>query len=128
MRNEQILIPFEQQLLEDLIHPGCWPVHRERGTRRIKTGCFTGTDTVTYQRSLGLEFRTLSADRSKSLLIAEVRCLVICGNTRAEFKNDAMRESFELQRERLQGVTVIGYDELFSKVQKLIELMEKPTG
>lgn len=81
---------------------------------------------LSYQRSLGLDFRSLAANSSKKLLLGEPRCLVIAGNTRSEFTNDAMKECFELQRERLQGVSVIGYDELFQKVQRLIELLEKP--
>jgi hypothetical protein len=82
---------------------------------------------LSYQRSLGLDFRSLGANSSKKLLMGEPRCLVIAGDTGSEFTNDEMKQCFELQRERLQGVTVIGYDELFLKVQRLIELMEKST-
>ncbi len=80
---------------------------------------------LTYQRSLGLDFRSLAENSSKKLLMGEPRCLVIAGNSRLELANDAMKESFELQRERLQGVTVITYDELFLKIRRLIELLEK---
>lgn len=80
---------------------------------------------LTYQRSLGLDFRSLAANSKKKLLLGEPRCLVIAGN-RSELANDAMKESFELQRERLHGVTAITYDELFLKIQRLIELLETP--
>jgi len=81
---------------------------------------------LSYQRSLGLDFRSIAANSAKKLLMGEPRCLVIAGNLQSEFTNDAMKESFELQRERLQGVTVITYDELFRKIQRLIDLLEKP--
>jgi hypothetical protein len=80
---------------------------------------------LSYQRSLGLNFPTLTANSSKKVLLGEPRCLVIAGNVSAELKNDAMKESFELQRERIQGVTVVGYDELFLKVKTLVELLER---
>jgi len=35
-----------------------------------------------------------------------------------------MRESFELQRERLQGVTVLTYDELFRRLERFVALLE----
>lgn len=79
---------------------------------------------LNYQKSLGLDFRSITAESSKKMLLGEPRCLVIAGNGKKEFVNDAMKESFELQRERLQGVTVVTYDELFLKLQRLIELLE----
>jgi hypothetical protein len=41
---------------------------------------------------------------------------VIAGNT-SQLVTSAMRESFEPQRDRLQGVTILGYDELFNRLQ-----------
>jgi len=37
-----------------------------------------------------------------------------------------MKENFELQRERIQGVTIITYDELFLRLKKLVTLLEEP--
>ncbi|MGH9700033.1 MAG: Shedu immune nuclease family protein [Candidatus Acidiferrales bacterium] len=78
-----------------------------------------------YQRSLGQNFQNLTGAGSKKVLLGEPRCLVIAGNVGAELKTDEMRVSFELQRELIQGVTVVGYDELFLKVKTLVELLEK---
>jgi hypothetical protein len=33
-----------------------------------------------------------------------------------------MRENFELQRERTHGLTIITYDELFKRLERLVEL------
>ncbi len=35
-----------------------------------------------------------------------------------------MRESFELQRERLQGVMIFAYDELFGRLERLVDLLD----
>jgi hypothetical protein len=37
-----------------------------------------------------------------------------------------MKESFELQRERMHGVTVLTFDELFLRLQRLVSLLEQP--
>lgn len=39
-----------------------------------------------------------------------------------------MRESFEMQRERLQGVAIITYDELFRRLERLVILLEGSSG
>jgi hypothetical protein len=85
------------------------------------------TQALSYQRSLGLDFYSLAANSEKKILLGHPRCLVIAGNAHREFKNDKMKECFELQRERLQGVTVITYDELFSKLRRFVEIVERPT-
>lgn len=79
---------------------------------------------LNYQRSLGLEFNNITTGISRKPILGEPRCLIIAGNAKEEFADEAMRVSFELQRERLRGVTVITYDELFRKLGKLIELLE----
>ena len=79
---------------------------------------------LSYRRSLGLDFHNITADSPKRLMLGEPRCLVIAGNAQEELKDIAKRESFELQRERLLGVTVITYDELFLKLRRLTELLE----
>jgi hypothetical protein len=84
------------------------------------------TQALSYQRSLGLDFYHLSANSEGKMLLGHPRCLVIAGNSESEFENDKMRECFELQRERLQGVSVITYDELFSKLRRFVEIVERP--
>jgi hypothetical protein len=77
-----------------------------------------------YRRNLISNFQQIADESSRHLTIAEPRCLVIAGNARNELKTSAMREGFELQRERLQGVTILAYDELFSKLASIVKLVE----
>jgi len=37
-----------------------------------------------------------------------------------------MKENFELQRERIQGVTISTFDELFFRLERLVALLEGP--
>jgi len=60
-----------------------------------------------YRQSLMREFNSITAERSKPLTLCEPRCLIVAGNAAKEITTGAMRESFELHRERLQGVAII---------------------
>lgn len=81
------------------------------------------TQILRYRQSLTNEFHTATAGMSKPLIMAEPKCLVIAGD-RAELDTADKRESFELLRERLQGVTVVTYDEMFRKLQTLMKVLQ----
>ncbi len=76
-----------------------------------------------YRQSITQAFDSLSAGSSRRLTLGEPRCIVIAGNCK-ELANRDMRESFELMRERLQGIIVVTYDELFVRVERLLALLE----
>jgi hypothetical protein len=76
-----------------------------------------------YRQTFMREFRELTSNRPERLL-SEPRCLIIAGNVEKELQTEAMRNSFELHRERLQGVTLIGYDELFERLKCMVSLLE----
>jgi hypothetical protein len=76
-----------------------------------------------YRQSLMREFDHL-VRRDSGLLLGEPRCLVVAGNVASQLTTSAMRESFELHRDRLQGVTILGYDELFDRLECTISLLE----
>ena len=76
-----------------------------------------------YRQTFMKEFHTLAAGKPNWEL-SEPRCLVIAGNVTTELKNSHMRNSFELHRERLQGVTLMGYDELFERLRCMVTLLE----
>ncbi len=80
-----------------------------------------------YRQSFVGNFQNISGNDSY-ITAAEPRCLIIAGNAGSELKTPAMRESFELQRERLQGVTILTYDELFSKLDRIVKLLEGSGG
>ena len=50
--------------------------------------------------------------------------LVIIGNAAKELDTDAKRRSFERFRERLVGVRVLTFDEVFRRIENLVSLLE----
>jgi hypothetical protein len=69
-----------------------------------------------YRQSLMKRFLDLTSTRSKRLALGDLKCLIIAGHSN-QLATPDQQESFELQRERLQGVTIITYDELFGKLE-----------
>jgi len=78
-----------------------------------------------YRQTLTRKFDSVTAEQSNRLTLGEPRCVVISGNS-AELSTQIMRENFELQRERIQGVTIVTYDELFRRLENLVSLLEEP--
>ena len=78
-----------------------------------------------YRQDLMRNFDNLTKGGTPQFSLGEPRCVVIAGDS-AELKNQHMKESFELQRERMQGVTIVTYDELFLRLERLISLLEGP--
>jgi antiviral defense system Shedu protein SduA len=70
----------------------------------------------------------LLQQNSGDLTLGDPRCLLIAGNAEEEFMGDngpTMRDDFELLRERTQGLTIVTYDELFRKLDRLVALFEQ---
>jgi hypothetical protein len=80
-----------------------------------------------YRDSLSANVRFLATDAERSLLATEPRCLVIAGHCDS-LDSTPKRLSFERFRERLVGVTVITFDELFRRVEQLEELLAPPAS
>jgi len=78
---------------------------------------------VRYRQRLMRTFDALTAENSRRLTLGEPRCIIIAGHT-GELADQSMRENFELQRERIGGVTIITFDELFLRLEKLVALLE----
>jgi hypothetical protein len=76
-----------------------------------------------YRQIFTRSFDTLGAENPAKLTLGEPRCLVIAGLS-TELTSQSMRENFELQRERIRGVTVLTFDELFLRIERLVSLME----
>jgi hypothetical protein len=76
-----------------------------------------------YRESLLTEFHALNRG-DESLSAAEPYCLVIIGNAAKELDTDAKRRSFERFRERLVGVRVLTFDEVFRRIESLVSLLE----
>jgi hypothetical protein len=78
------------------------------------------------QRFISSASTILGRNRQK-LVVGAPRCLLVAGNTEREFArdaNDSMRDDFELLREQCEGVTIITYDELFTKMGRTVSLLE----
>jgi len=78
-----------------------------------------------YRQSLMRRFDSLTAEMPKRLTLGEPRCIVVVGDS-TEISDQVMKENFELQRERIHGVTIITYDELFIRLERLVHLLEGP--
>jgi len=79
-----------------------------------------------YQDTLAAELHSLAAGSGTQLLATQARCLVIAGHASHELNSPAKRRSFERVRERISGVVVITYDELFGRVAELEKLLTEP--
>ena len=65
-----------------------------------------------YRQSLMQNWHSLLQENSGDLTLGDPRCLLIAGNTEEEFK-------------RTQGLTIVTYDELFKKLDRLLTLFER---
>jgi hypothetical protein len=61
---------------------------------------------------------------SARVTCSDPKCLVIIGSSESQLTNELRRRSFERFRERLEGVMVVTFDELFRRVNDLIALFE----
>lgn len=59
---------------------------------------------------------------SADLSPAEARCLVIAGSANRELKDPGRQQSFERFRERLLGLTIVTFDEMFKRLDELQKL------
>lgn len=76
-----------------------------------------------YRQTLTRNFDSLGAENPSRLTLGEPRCIVIAGLS-SKLSTQVMRENFELQRERVRGVTVLTFDELFRRIERLVSLLE----
>ena len=76
-----------------------------------------------YRQTLTRNFDSLGAENPSRLTLGEPRCIVIAGLS-SKLSTQVMRENFELQRERVRGVTILTFDELFSRIERLVSLLE----
>jgi len=77
-----------------------------------------------YRDTLLKNFASLVLGKEEKFDPFDPQCLVIVGNMEKETMLYTQRKSFELFRNGLKNVRVITYDELFAKVQILIDLLE----
>jgi hypothetical protein len=76
-----------------------------------------------YRESLMHEIHALNQGQYCDLSGAEPRCVIIAGSS-MELADDIQKRSFERFRERLAGVTLVTFDEVFGRIGGLIALFE----
>jgi len=79
-----------------------------------------------YRHTLQEDFRSLQAGLSEQCESFAPRCVVIIGNATEELRLAEQVRSFELFREQFTSVQIITFDELFSRAQNLLDLLESP--
>jgi len=98
----------QTKLLGEEYRSGVFPLSRELSAAVAQA--------LRYRQSVMRKFDSIMAEHPNRLILGEPRCIVIAGQT-DQLTSDIMRENFELQRERVHGVVVITYDELFVRLQ-----------
>jgi hypothetical protein len=76
-----------------------------------------------YSESLAAEFQALMRAEDR-FTVAGPRSVVIIGDTSKELVDDALKRSFERFRERLVGVRIVTFDEVFRRIEGLVTLLE----
>ena len=64
----------------------------------------------------------IGQDNGKMLTTIHLRKLIVIGNYSKELVDEKRRSSFELFRSSLNGIDIVTFDELFSKLSRLAEL------
>ena len=81
---------------------------------------------LNYKHSLQQEYHSLTHGQTNPFDSFDPRCAAVVGNAGRELQNEDKRKSFELFRNQFSGVTIITYDELFSRAEQLIRVLEAP--
>ena len=75
---------------------------------------------LAYRDELTKNYSQLAAGSSLDFDVFQPQCLVVIGDAERQLKSSDQRRTFELFRGSLVGVQVLTYDELFAKVEALI--------
>lgn len=107
----------QTKLLGPQYRDGVFPLSRELSAAIAQA--------LRCRQNLMRRFDALTAEVAKKFTLGEPRCVVIAGNS-TELRDQVMRENFELQREHVHGATIVTYDELFLRLERLVALLEVP--
>ena len=81
-----------------------------------------------YRNILLKKFDSIKSESSKKDIEAfNPLCLLIVGNMQKEFSDVTQQHSFELFRQNQREVQIITFDELFTKIKMLVDLIEGNT-
>ena len=77
-----------------------------------------------YKHQLVQNCRSLQDDEIPDLDAFEPLAVVIIGNAQRELRGQRRKKSFELFRHHLREVEIVTFDEMFTKVEQLVALLE----
>ena len=75
-----------------------------------------------YRSSLTREFEVIARNSQHRFAILNPKCIVIAGNFKQELGSELKQRSFELIPSSLSGIEIITYDELFDKLDYLLQV------
>ena len=81
------------------------------------------TQVARYKDTFLRHYGGLRLETEETFRLADPKCLVVVGNT-VQLDTEGKKESFELFRRALGGTEIITFDELFRKVEVLLNLLE----
>jgi hypothetical protein len=119
MTGEAVIIEIKTpmaRLLGALYRDQVYPPHRDL------TGAIS--QVLQYRETFLKDHHSILAGDSGGIVSTEPKCLVVVGCGERELVDDDRKRSFERFRERLTGVTVVTFDEVFKRVDGLIDLLE----
>jgi hypothetical protein len=81
------------------------------------------TQVARYKDTFLHNYGNLRIETEEPFRLVDPRCLIVVGNT-AQLDAEGKKESFEHFRRALRGTEIITFDELFRKVEVLLNLLE----
>lgn len=101
------------KLLSSEYRTGVFSVHTEL------TGAIV--QTLGYKEQITREYAQLGQNDGRRFNVFSPQCVVIAGNLKE--LNDKQIQSFELYRKEMKNVSIITFDELFKRVELLLDLL-----
>lgn len=81
------------------------------------------TQVARYKDTFLHNYGNLRIETEEPFRLVDPKCLVVIGNT-AQLDTEGKKESFEHFRRALRGTEIVTFDELFRKVEVLLDLLE----
>ena len=82
------------------------------------------TQILTYKDELQKNYRDLAAQSKQTFQVFNPKCFVVIGCLKAEGFSNVQQKSFEIFRSDLRSVEILTFDELFGKVEQLVQLFQ----
>lgn len=79
---------------------------------------------LTSRNSLSQDYNSLVQHSQEKFDVFSPQCILIAGNAKQELCNSDKKRTFELYRSNSQGVQIVTYDEVFEKLDTLVNLLE----